>query len=502
MSNQTFEKANAIYVTPDETIAQLDSIMPSNGMAGKSATITIYGSQSNFLEAKNSISVYLKNSEGSVYAQKITSIDSQKIEVEFDFNFSQALGFYTLYLYNAIDGNISMQGAFELLDNPLKPSIKTVSPDTAEQGKLLEIEVTAANLDFKQGSSVVYFKQGNESLSGVYPISWTDSSITVNQIFSPDRPVGYYDMLVYNNAFQLTMEKENAIFITEDETVAVLESCTPENASQGDKVILTISGSQWNINALDITNDVYLKSNLKSVKAFNVYAVNSETLAAEFDITYAHPTGLYNVELNNELDGTTSIINAFEISEGPNTPHILEVTPDSVTVGQTLDVKITAENLDFTQGSNIVHLQQGDTKIEMNSSSATSKTVLHANISVDNIAPTGAYNISIYNTTFDILLVSNYTLKKEKALYLKSAYIIDAVDTPVENSSFFYPNPAKDVIFLTQPLSTTKLFDINGRKVLESSQKESINISELPKGVYLIQQQSGGKTIIQKIMIE
>lgn len=502
IANKTFEKQNVIFVKPDETIALLDSVVPNNAYNGKTFTLAIYGTQTNFIQAGKSNQVYLLNKQRRIRAKKITPVNPETLVAEFELAFGDPAGLYSIQVSNTLDGVITIPSSFEVIDNPKIPFIESISPDSAEQGKTLEIEISLQNIDFKQGSNMVYFKQGNDLLYNRITNIATDSSITINQIFSPDRPLGYYDMFVYNDELNFTMEKQDAIFLTPDEKPAMLKGISPGDARQGDLVALTIEGENLNLYSNDITTNVYLKNNFKSIKAKKVYPLNSETLLAEFEITYAHAKGLYGLEVYNELDGTNKLLNAFEVLEGPDVPHILEVKPDTMTLGQTLDVEITAENLDFTQGSNVVHLEQGNNRIKMNSSSAISKAVLKANITVDKSAPIGDYNISIYNTSFDILLVSDYTLIKEKALFLKSASIIDAVNEPLEDPDLFYPNPAEDVVFIRNPVTVVKLFDLNGKMVLESYQKETIDISMIPKGIYVIKQEVGGKTMVQKVIID
>jgi hypothetical protein len=70
----------------------------------------------------------------------------------------------------------------------------------------------------------------------------------------------------------------------------------------------------------------------------------------------------------------------------------------------------------------------------------------------------------------------------------------------------FYPNPAKEIIFVennNQHINQIEIIDIFGKKLktLRNTIKE-INISELPNGVYFFKIFSGGNTTIQKIVKE
>lgn len=59
------------------------------------------------------------------------------------------------------------------------------------------------------------------------------------------------------------------------------------------------------------------------------------------------------------------------------------------------------------------------------------------------------------------------------------------------NNAYFYPNPAKNELFLSasdmQAVTNIEIYDLLGKKILEQSNyTTSINISQLPQGVYLL----------------
>jgi uncharacterized delta-60 repeat protein len=69
-------------------------------------------------------------------------------------------------------------------------------------------------------------------------------------------------------------------------------------------------------------------------------------------------------------------------------------------------------------------------------------------------------------------------------------YYIDSnlsLDTFTEKSTAFYPNPATDILHVQDNVKSVKLFSILGKQIEVSNENNSINVSNLDKGVYLIQ---------------
>jgi len=502
-SSKTLTKTNAIYVTPDLTIASLDSIVPDTARQGENVTITLYGTNTNFEKAGVNNSVYLSNGFRQIFAIATNPIDSVTLEARFYFDYAYPLGLYSISVNNTSDGEISIPNAFGLLKGPDPPVILSVNPDTVTQGEKLDIEMLGENTDFTQGTNVVYLEQGNMVFYTSYPTINSSTSLTINQSFNIDFPVGYYNLSILNTAANITLTKNNAIYVKPDLTRALIDSITPKTALQGEYITMTIYGTNTSFNKDGVINSAYLKNGYRQINAKTINPIDSLTLEAEFELTYAHTIGFYSINVNNSKDGTVTIPDAFRLLAGLNAPAILTVTPDTLDADQTsdLNIEVTAENIDFTQGTNVVSLIQGNAVIYMNSSSAISPTSLSANFKLNNSVPPGNYNLSIWNTSFNILLVADQTLVKEKALYLKSSVIIK-LNITRDDKTYFYPNPVNDFLYLNQKYEVSQIFDLKGRKILEAKHENVINVSELLKGMYLIKLKKGNDLNVKKLSVE
>ena len=111
---------------------------------------------------------------------------------------------------------------------------------------------------------------------------------------------------------------------------------------------------------------------------------------------------------------------------------------------------------------------------------------------------------SFYNTNIQDSGTDNYfggiTTGQENFMF--DALSIDEVI--LEDSSIsIYPNPASEFINVktSAQINRIELFDITGKKVLATTQKENIKINHLPIGVYLLKVYSARGSFTKKVVI-
>lgn len=91
------------------------------------------------------------------------------------------------------------------------------------------------------------------------------------------------------------------------------------------------------------------------------------------------------------------------------------------------------------------------------------------------------------------------------AIVVSGAGLSSQATSDVDNTEVFsvYPNPAKDVIHLNgiSDVASIKIFNMEGKVVMsQANQNNSINISKLTSGIYLILVKDGDKTFSQKFI--
>jgi len=76
-------------------------------------------------------------------------------------------------------------------------------------------------------------------------------------------------------------------------------------------------------------------------------------------------------------------------------------------------------------------------------------------------------------------------------------------EVPAEKAKvLIYPNPVADIVHIdSKDLRSAVLYDMNGKKILESNKKE-INVSQLPKGVYVLRIVTSDNSMVSKKIIK
>ncbi|KFC24209.1 T9SS type A sorting domain-containing protein [Chryseobacterium sp. FH1] len=102
-------------------------------------------------------------------------------------------------------------------------------------------------------------------------------------------------------------------------------------------------------------------------------------------------------------------------------------------------------------------------------------------------------NAYIYIASFDIGLLG-YNLNLD---------VLSNNEVPAEKAKVLvYPNPVVDVVKIdSKNLKSASLYDMNGKKLLESNKTE-INVSQLPKGVYVLRIVTSDNNVVSKKIIK
>ena len=91
-------------------------------------------------------------------------------------------------------------------------------------------------------------------------------------------------------------------------------------------------------------------------------------------------------------------------------------------------------------------------------------------------------------------------------LYVLSNSSISSISEKFGQKQYFYPQPAKDMIYFnsSDQIKAVKIFNILGKEVISyNTSVSSITISHLPQGLYLLKMQTEkGEEKLQKLIIK
>jgi hypothetical protein len=74
-------------------------------------------------------------------------------------------------------------------------------------------------------------------------------------------------------------------------------------------------------------------------------------------------------------------------------------------------------------------------------------------------------------------------------------------EAPARQAIIAYPNPVKDNLYLNQEADEIMLFNILGKQVLRANNVQSINLSELSNGIYMLSIIKDNHISSQKVMV-
>lgn len=217
----------------------------------------------------------------------------------------------------------------------------------------------------------------------------------------------------------------------------------PSSAGQGDNLNIDISGQLTNFDMASTT--VWFDQGSSTViYANSVNVISQIFLGADFTFNYSHPTGFYNVNIYDDLDGWIVEPNGFYLYAGTNPPQIILVAPDSAIQGQSLSVDIGGQNTNFGMGTTTtpVWFTQGTSTIYANSVLLNTLTSLTASFSIPFNAGVGYWDVSVWSPLDGVVTMG-------------SGFYIDWDPNGIEiNKAEFsvlvnvYPNPASDFIYV------------------------------------------------------
>ena len=179
-------------------IAQsINLISPSIAAQGDNLNIDISGQLTNFDMASTTVK-FEQGTTTVVYANSVNVSTQTFLGANFTFNYSHPTGFYDVKIYDDVDGWITEPNGFYLSTGSTPPQIIQVTPDSANQGQSLSIDIGGMNTNFGMGTSTtpVWLTQGTSTIYA--------DLVTLNTLTSLDAffsipltaSVGFWDVFV------------------------------------------------------------------------------------------------------------------------------------------------------------------------------------------------------------------------------------------------------------------------------------------------------------------
>ena len=348
---------------------------PGDGFQGETLDITIEGV--NFASANE---IWFGT---GISVNSFTVTDAYQIDANITISYEAATG--------SRDVSVTTPGgSFVLADGftvkPALPSIASISPDSGNRGKTLDVTITgnnfngAGSLQFGSGISVNSFTVIDSGRIDA-EISIASDAVTGNRDVSVTTPVGSYTL---SGGF------------TVKQALPVTVLVEPDWGRRGETLNVTLSGSNFSG-----ATGVSLGAGIL-VNSFTV--VNSGRIDASITISSDAVTGKRDVSVTTP-GGTHVLTDGFTVIQA--LPEIASIEPNQGRQGETLNLTITGSNFN---GASAVQFGAG---ISINSFNLLSSNQIAVNITIVSDAETGARDVSVTTPGGSHTLSNGFTVKQD-----------------------------------------------------------------------------------------
>lgn len=150
---------------------------------------------------------------------------------------------------------------------------------------------------------------------------------------------------VADTSVTLTNVAANQFLVINEPEVPLISKIYPDSGYQGYPLEISIFGKNTHFNEGSGINRIWLEKDTSEIEAMNFTVINNTELQALFSPPAAADTGLWNLFIASNIDGTISYRESIRILEPP---AIVEINIDSVTttldIGDSIDINITITN--------------------------------------------------------------------------------------------------------------------------------------------------------------
>lgn len=182
--------------------------------------------------------------------------------------------------------------------------------------------------------------------------------------------------------------------------------------------------------------------------------------------------------------------------------------------GKTLSFDLKQSSLNSQFDDSDIIITGADITISLDLSSNPGIDWTHYTVVLDETLPWkfGFITSSTLATTLQIQTVlSNISSLKIRGEYVSGSdtggldnVILEtnrlAVDSHSTLVSGIYPNPATDTVYFRASVSELTLYDLQSKKIDINISQNAVDITTLPKGIYILKFTSEGKNMVQKII--
>lgn len=472
------------------------AMSPTTAVQGDTVTALITGSNTHFSTVSDS--VWLTNGPAGINPLLINVINDTALTAKFAFSGTSLLGYYSAHVSNATDGVLLKSAALLLTGGPQSATLlKSVSPGSAVQGQTLSVSITGQNTVFQQGTNIIKLYRSGTTINPVSAsIVANDTIISATFSFTGAHPTGLYDVIV--DHYQGSALTLNDGFMLYSPATVAITGVSPSSATQNNSLTLTVTGLNTSFGS---GGDVLWLQDIygDTISPAAITITDSISIQAQFNFTTSHLPGSYTLSEANITDGILSLDDAFELYPVQGAPAIVNVSPNSAGVNQTVMISFEGSGTHFTTGL--------DTMSLVNSMYRSTTFIYPLSVTVINDSLIqGIFDLTgVDGGDYDILIQGSEDIRLANGFAVWDPVSVN--ELAAENGISVFPNPSHEVVYIridkTLEDGSLTVTDLQGKVLLSRKNvkaSEEVDLSSFPKGMYFVQLMKEGKVKTGKII--
>lgn len=494
--------AIAMLACADLSGQSLSGVNPDQAMQGQTLQLTVSGQNTNFMQG-TSVSVNLRQGTSTIlYPNNIALVSNTALFATFSFTYQNDPGFYDLYVWDQPDGEMLLEDAFEILENPEQPQLLSAEPNVAQQGQTLDVLISGQYTHFQASTTLVWLDHGNYLIFPQSQQIISETEVLANFSFQFYHPTGFYDVGTYD-FMDGELILENGFFI-EPGLAPLITEMQPSSGMQGTLLNFDIYAENSHFQEASYIMG-YLKNSLGETFALDFDILDNGHLQGTIIIPYLVSSGNYNLHIVDNIDGEIVKEDAFTILENSNLPQIVSIEPDTAYVGDAITVETITENTWFEWADNVSVWMKKTGSFQM----ITSESI--------QIAGNQQLNVGFVMPPFGIPGYYDYYIFDELdgEMVNEGAFFLGDTITGINNKGKsseinLYPNPCRGNLRISsgEIVGPCRIIIFNAcglKKEFENvpllpNQPVSINIDDLAGGFYFVQIITNEEIIIKKLI--
>jgi len=199
--------------------------------------------------------------------------------------------------------------------------------------------------------------------------------------------------------------------------------------------------------------------------------------------------------------GTYDFFSAFKIYN-PLDELIFSIYGVEYEIGQFLEYenKCSDENHECEPVTNLLISTNNTTANLTWEGIADSYSIMRNGTIIDEVTKTSYLDEDLENGFYSYCIIANYSDGCESFPICDDIMVLSV--TEHKNNIFIYPNPANNAVHISDAdIANVKIFNNIGQLILTQDQKNTINVSNLPNGIYILSVETITKQITQKKLI-